>query len=121
MTDADGNRTDGGRNTAAERARILAGILCAASDLPAVFAAAAEAEDPEGAAAAISRLRFKAGRGASALGATADDLVGLDKTQVRAVLDLRLHRLTRGQIRGLEADLAEAELKAGISPPTLFA
>jgi DNA gyrase subunit A len=101
-------------NKARERAHILAGLLVAVASIDAIIALIRAAPDPAAARAGLVAQRWPAGDvgpllalvGEEGRGLGADGLYQLSDEQARAILDLRLQRLT-----GLERDKIADELR----------
>jgi DNA gyrase subunit A len=101
-------------NKARERAHILAGLLVAVASIDAIIALIRAAPDPAAARAALIAQRWPAGDvgpllvlvGEEGRGLGSDGLYQLSDEQARAILDLRLQRLT-----GLEREKIADELR----------
>jgi DNA gyrase subunit A len=105
-------------NKARQRAHILVGLLVAVANIDAVIALIRAAPDPAGARAGLTGRRWPASEVAPLLAALGEEGKGLgpdgayqlSDEQARAILDLRLQRLT-----GLERDKIAEELDALIA------
>src|ERR1700674_77210 len=105
-------------NKARQRAHILIGLLVAVANIDAVIALIRAAADPATARAGLTERRWPAGDirplialvGEEGRGLGADAAYQLSDEQARAILDLRLQRLT-----GLEREKISDELKELVS------
>ena len=105
-------------NKARQRAHILIGLLVAVANIDAVIALIRAAADPATARAGLMERRWPAGDigplvalvGEEGSGLGADDAYQLSDEQARAILDLRLQRLT-----GLEREKIADELRELVS------